>query len=43
MSYRYSEDKVTEDGFCVEYVACVQSALKSHVSPKCGVEIESKN
>jgi len=27
---------VTEYGFCVEFVTCVQCALKSHVSPQCG-------
>ena len=43
----YSADKwiivVTEYGFCVDFVTCVQCALKSHVSPQCGDGIEFKN
>ena len=27
---------VTEYGFCVEFVTCVQCALKPHVRPQCG-------
>lgn len=34
---------VTEYGFCVDFVTCVQCALKSHVSPQCGDGIEFKN
>ena len=31
---------VTEYGFCVEFVTCVQGALKSHVRPQRGDGIE---
>ena len=34
---------VTEYGFCVEVVTCVQCALKSHVRPQCGDGIEFEN
>ena len=34
---------VVEYGFCVEFVTCVQCALKSHVRPQCGDGIELKN
>ena len=34
---------VAEYGFCIEFVTCVQCALKSHVRPQCGDGIEFKN
>ena len=34
---------VTEYGFCVEFVTCVQCALKSYVRPQCGDGIEFEN
>ena len=33
----------TEYGFCVEFVTCVQCALKSDVRPQCGDGIEFEN
>ena len=34
---------VAECGFYIEFVACVQCALKSHVRPQCCEGIEFKN
>ena len=34
---------VTEYEFCVEFVTCVQCALKSHVRPQFGDGIEFEN
>ena len=34
---------VAEYGFCIEFVTCVQRALKSHVRPQRGDGIEFKN
>ena len=34
---------VAEYGFCIEFVTCVQCALRSLVRPQCGDGIEFKN
>ena len=34
---------VAEFGFCIEFVTCVQCALKSHLRPHCGDGIEFEN
>ena len=39
----FSQCCVAEYGFCIEFVACLQCALKSPVRPQCGDGVEFKN